>query len=74
MQVSISARDTDFQGIQFGLMITLYCECVGLHGVMMLCGHGSIILATSSGTGKTTRSHLLEQNSDAVTINGDLLC
>lgn len=58
-------------GIQYGMMLGLYQNCVGLHGVTLLCGDEVIILSAPSGTGKTTLAHLLENFSDAIVINGD---
>ncbi len=58
-------------GIHYGLMMALHQECVGLHGVTLLCGNEIIILSAPSGTGKTTLGKLLEQYCDAVVINGD---
>ena len=58
-------------GIHYGLMMALHQDCVGLHGVTLLCGKEIIILSAPSGTGKTTLSKLLEQYNDAVVINGD---
>lgn len=58
-------------GIQHALMISLLRECVGLHGVTLLCGNEIIILSAPSGTGKTTLGKLLEKYSDAIIINGD---
>lgn len=58
-------------GIHYGLMMVLHQECVGLHGVTLLCGNEFIILSAPSGTGKTTLGKLLEQHCDAVVINGD---
>ena len=58
-------------GIQYGLMLALHQECIGLHGVTLLCGNEIIILSAPSGTGKTTLANLLEKYCDAITINGD---
>jgi hypothetical protein len=58
-------------GIHYGLMMALHQECVGLHGVTLLCGNEFIVLSAPSGTGKTTLGKLLEQYCDAVVINGD---
>ena len=58
-------------GAQFGVMIALHRDCVGLHGVTLLCGREIIILSAPSGTGKTTLAGLLERYCDAIVINGD---
>ena len=58
-------------GLHYGLMLSLYRQCVGLHGVTLACGGEIIILSAPSGTGKTTLSKLLEKHCDAVVINGD---
>lgn len=58
-------------GIQYGLMLALCQECVGLHGVTILCGNEMIILSASSATGKTTLAKLLEKYCDVIIINGD---
>ena len=58
-------------GLQFGMLTALHQNCVGLHGVTMLCGKEVVILSAPSGTGKTTLAHLLEEYCDAIMINGD---
>ena len=58
-------------GIQYGLMFALSQECLGLHGVTLLCGNEIIILSAPSGTGKTTLASLLQAYCDAIVINGD---
>jgi len=58
-------------GAQYGLMTALNRECIGLHGVTLLCGDEVIILSAPSGTGKTTLAKLLERYCDAVVVNGD---
>ena len=57
--------------IHYALMLALYRDCIGLHGVTLLCGNEIIILSAPSGTGKTTLSKLLEKHCDAIVINGD---
>lgn len=59
------------QGVQHAMLLALYQNCVGLHGVTILCGNEIIVLSAPSGTGKTTLSRLLEQYCDAMVINGD---
>ena len=58
-------------GIHYGLMLALHQECIGMHGVTVLCGNEIVILSAPSGTGKTTLGKLLERFCDAVMINGD---
>lgn len=58
-------------GIQYGVMLALARQCIGLHGVTLLCGDEILILSAPSGTGKTTLARLLESHCGAVTINGD---
>lgn len=58
-------------GVHYGMMLALHRECVGLHGVTILCGNEIIILSAPSGTGKTTLAKLLEKHCDGVVINGD---
>lgn len=58
-------------GIQFGTLLLMHYECIGLHGVTLICGQEIIVLSAPSGTGKTTLGKLLEQYCDAVVINGD---
>ena len=58
-------------GTQFGLLSILHRNCIGFHGVTLLCGEKIIILSAPSGTGKTTLGQLLEQYCDAIIINGD---
>lgn len=58
-------------GIQFGIMLALNDQCIGLHGVTLLCGNEFIILSAPSGTGKTTLAKMLEKYCDATIINGD---
>lgn len=57
--------------VHFGMMLALHRECVGMHGVTILCGNEIIILSAPSGTGKTTLAKLLEKHCDAIVINGD---
>lgn len=58
-------------GLQFGLLLALNQQYIGLHGVTLLCGYEIIILSAPSGTGKTTLAGLLEAYRDAIVINGD---
>lgn len=58
-------------GVHYGMMVALHRECVGLHGVTILCGNEIIILSAPSGTGKTTLAKLLEKHCGAIVINGD---
>ena len=58
-------------GLQYGVMTALHRECVGLHGVTLLCGNNVVVLSAPSGTGKTTLAGLLEKYCDAIVINGD---
>jgi len=58
-------------GIQYGMLLGLYKQCVGFHGVTLLCGDEIIILSAPSGTGKTTLAGLLEKYADAIVVNGD---
>ena len=58
-------------GVHYGMMLALHRECVGMHGVTILCGNEFIILSAPSGTGKTTLAKLLETHCDAIAINGD---
>lgn len=58
-------------GIHYGIMLALHHECIGLHGVTLVCGNEIIILSAPSGTGKTTLANLLEKNCDAIIVNGD---
>lgn len=58
-------------GIQYGMMLGLYRQCIGLHGVTLVCGNEVIILSAPSGTGKTTLAGLLEKYCDGITVNGD---
>ena len=58
-------------GIHYGLMTALCRQCIGFHGVTLLCGHEIIILSAPSGTGKTTLGKLLEKYCDGIIINGD---
>lgn len=74
-KIKVSVRDSQRSaarlGVQYGMMLALYQQCVGLHGVTLVCGNEIIILSAPSGTGKTTLSKLLEKYCDAVVINGD---
>ncbi len=58
-------------GVQYGVTCALYQECIGMHGVTLLCGDEMILLSAPSGTGKTTLANLLEKYCDSVVINGD---
>ena len=58
-------------GTQFGILTALSSECIGLHGVTLVCEKETIILSAPSGTGKTTLARLLEKYCDAIAINGD---
>lgn len=58
-------------GIMYGLLLGLHKECIGLHGVTLLCENEVIILSAPSGTGKTTLAKLLERYCDGIIINGD---
>lgn len=58
-------------GLQYALLTALYQECIGFHGVTLLCGNEIMIMSAPSGTGKTTLAHLLEMYCDAIIINGD---
>ena len=58
-------------GVHYGLMLGLYQECIGMHGVTILCGNEIVLLSAPSGTGKTTLAKLLEKYCDAIIINGD---
>ena len=58
-------------GIHYGIMLALHRQCVGFHGVTLLCGHEVIILSAPSGTGKTTLGKLLEEYCDGIIVNGD---
>ncbi len=58
-------------GFQYGFMTAVHQECIGLHGVTLLCEKEIIVLSAPSGTGKTTLAKLLEKYCDAVVINGD---
>lgn len=71
--VSVSGHGSRFQrlGLQYGMMAALHRECIGLHGVTLLCGNEVVILSAPSGTGKTTLAALLEKYGGAVSVNGD---
>lgn len=58
-------------GVQFGVLMAQQHQCIGLHGVTLVCGEEIIILSAPSGTGKTTLGGLLEKYCDAIIINGD---
>ncbi|MBR6707016.1 MAG: hypothetical protein IKI84_10095 [Clostridia bacterium] len=58
-------------GLQYGMMLALHRECIGLHGVTLLCGNEVVILSAPSGTGKTTLAALLGKYGDAAAVNGD---
>lgn len=58
-------------GVQYALLLALFKDCIGLHGLTLLCDDEIIILSAPSGTGKTTLAKLLEEYCDAVVINGD---
>lgn len=58
-------------GVQFGVLMAQHSQCIGLHGVTLVCGEEIIILSAPSGTGKTTLGGLLEKYCEAVVINGD---
>ncbi len=58
-------------GVLYGLLIALYRDYIGLHGVTLSCGGQTVILSAPSGTGKTTLAGLLEENCGARVINGD---
>ena len=58
-------------GIHYGILCLLYRECVGLHGVTLLCSDEIVVLSAPSGTGKTTLAQLLEKYCEAIVINGD---
>ena len=63
--------DSIWLGMQFGTLLALRHDCIGLHGVTLLCGNKIVILSAPSGTGKTTLAGLLEEYADAIVINGD---
>lgn len=67
----ISNRGYARAALQFGSMLAFYRNCIGLHGVTLLCGNEIIILSAPSGTGKTTLGKLLERYCGAIIINGD---
>ena len=57
--------------VQFGVMLALSRQCLGIHGVSLLCGNEVVILSAPSGTGKTTLAGLLEEHCGAIVLNGD---
>lgn len=58
-------------GIQYGMMLSLASECVGIHGVTVICEGKTIILSAPSGTGKSTLASLLHKHFGAAIVNGD---
>lgn len=71
VRVGVSDQRRAGLGAQFGLLLALHKQCIGLHGVTLLCGDEIIVLSAPSGTGKTTLSRLLEEFCGAIVINGD---
>lgn len=71
--VTVNGSESRFLrlGLQYGVMTALHRECVGLHGVTLLCGNEVVVLSAPSGTGKTTLARLLEKYCEAIVINGD---
>jgi len=57
--------------LQHAVMLALSGDCVGLHGVTLICRDQPVILSAPSGTGKTTLAKLLQKHCSAGIINGD---
>lgn len=57
--------------MQHAILLALSSDCIGLHGVTVICGNKAIILSAPSGTGKTTLAKLLQRYCQTVIINGD---
>lgn len=64
-------RHTIMLGMQHAIMLALSHQCLGFHGVTLICKDRVVILSAPSGTGKTTLAMLLREYCDAAIVNGD---
>lgn len=73
VRVFISGKNMQYfrLGAMYGMLLALYKDCIGLHGVTIKCSGQTIILSAPSGTGKSTLARLLEEYGNARVINGD---
>lgn len=58
-------------GLQHAMLVLQSIECVGLHGVTIICKDKVVILSAPSGTGKTTLAKLLRDYHETAVVNGD---